>query len=93
MNPSVKIPWKAITLAALLFVGGTIMLIMGSLIVSGHIDSKVKYLNNIFIFYIFKIIVFHYNLKKIPFLIILKYMYVLFYIHIYFTYIILIIPI
>lgn len=83
MNPSVKIPWKAITLAALLFVGGTIMLIMGSLIVSGHIDSKVKFLNNIFIFYIFKIIAFHYNLKKISFLVISKYMYVLFYIHIY----------
>lgn len=85
MSPSVKIPWKAITLAALLFVGGTIMLIMGSLIVSGHIDSKVKYLNNIFIFYIFEIIAFHYNLKKISFLIISKYMYVLFYI--YFLYI------
>ncbi|XP_066586777.1 transmembrane protein 230-like isoform X2 [Prorops nasuta] len=32
--PPIKIPWKAITLAALLFVGGTIMLIMGSLIYS-----------------------------------------------------------
>lgn len=49
MNPPVKIPWKAITLAALLFVGGTIMLITGSLIVSGHIDSKVRYFKNIFL--------------------------------------------
>ncbi|XP_017885572.1 transmembrane protein 230 [Ceratina calcarata] len=40
VRPPIKIPWKAIMLAALLFVGGTIMLIVGSLIVCGYIDSK-----------------------------------------------------
>lgn len=42
VSPPIKIPWKAITLATLLFVGGTVMLVTGSLIVSGHIDTKVK---------------------------------------------------
>lgn len=36
-----KIPWKAVLLAILLCVGGLFMLIFGSLIVSGHVDTKV----------------------------------------------------
>lgn len=37
-----KIPWKAIGLAVLLCFGGLFMLSLGSLIVTGHLDTKVK---------------------------------------------------
>ncbi|KAB0790098.1 hypothetical protein PPYR_15232 [Photinus pyralis] len=39
-NPPTKIPWRAVTLATLLFIAGSALLIVGSLIVSGRIDSK-----------------------------------------------------
>ncbi|KAK6639019.1 hypothetical protein RUM43_007289 [Polyplax serrata] len=35
-----KIPWKAIGLATLLCFGGIFMLLVGSLIITGHLDSK-----------------------------------------------------
>ncbi|CAK1585214.1 unnamed protein product [Parnassius mnemosyne] len=38
--PPPRIPWKAISLAAFLFIVGTILLTVGSLIVTGHIDTK-----------------------------------------------------
>lgn len=38
--PPPKIPWKAISLAAFLFIVGTVLLTVGSLIVTGHIDTK-----------------------------------------------------
>lgn len=36
------IPWKAIGYAALLFVSGTILLLCGCLIHTGHVDSNVS---------------------------------------------------
>lgn len=39
MDP--KIPWKAILLAVALFLGGTLFLVLGCLLVSGQIDAKV----------------------------------------------------
>lgn len=39
-HPPAKIPWKAVCLAALLFIAGGALLVVGSLVVSGRIDSK-----------------------------------------------------
>ncbi|XP_065556369.1 transmembrane protein 230-like [Artemia franciscana] len=39
-KPPTPIPWKAIVFATVLFVAGTISLIVGSLLVSDHIDMK-----------------------------------------------------
>jgi phosphoglycerol transferase MdoB-like AlkP superfamily enzyme len=38
--PLTPVPWKAIALAVFLCCGGTILLVVGSLLVSGHIDAK-----------------------------------------------------
>ena len=35
------IPWKSIAYAAVLFIAGTILLLMGALIHTGHIDNQV----------------------------------------------------
>lgn len=39
-RPAAKIPWRAISYAVILFVGGTVLLAIGSLIMTGHIDSE-----------------------------------------------------
>ncbi|XP_076368543.1 transmembrane protein 230-like isoform X4 [Tachypleus tridentatus] len=39
-KPQVKIPWKAITLAVFLFVVGIVLIIIGSLLLTGYIDAK-----------------------------------------------------
>lgn len=38
--PSVRVPWKSVILAVALFVMGTLLLVLGSLLVTGHIDEQ-----------------------------------------------------
>lgn len=40
IRPPIKIPWKAIFLATFLCFVGFILLLIGSLIITGHIDSQ-----------------------------------------------------
>ncbi|XP_046987392.1 uncharacterized protein LOC124587293 [Schistocerca americana] len=39
-KPAAQIPWKSIVLASVLCFGGTILLLVGSLLVTGHIEAK-----------------------------------------------------
>ena len=39
-SPAAAIPWKSVCLAAILFVFGTALLVIGSLLVTGHIDEQ-----------------------------------------------------
>jgi len=39
-RPPSKVPYKAIGLAVILFVAGSVLIILGSLLLSGHIDAK-----------------------------------------------------
>ena len=36
-----RVPWRAILYAAVLLVGGSVLLVLGSLIVTGHLDPEV----------------------------------------------------
>ncbi|XP_065172656.1 transmembrane protein 230-like isoform X2 [Atheta coriaria] len=40
LQPPDKVPWKAIVFAGVLMIVGTTLLVVGSLVVSGHIDVK-----------------------------------------------------
>ena len=39
-RPSAKVPWKGVLYACVLFLGGTTLLTIGCLIVTGHIDQE-----------------------------------------------------
>lgn len=40
-KPPPKVPYKAIILATVLFLGGTILIVIGALLLSGYIPAKV----------------------------------------------------
>ncbi|XP_017768950.1 PREDICTED: transmembrane protein 230 isoform X2 [Nicrophorus vespilloides] len=72
--PPEKIPWKAVAYAAILLVTGMVLLVLGSLVVSGHID--VKYSDRMWPMIILGILMFipgayhiriaYYAYKKVP---------------------------
>lgn len=40
VGPPTKIPWKAVSFAAVLLIAGTVLLILGIMVVTGYIDTK-----------------------------------------------------
>ena len=44
-SPPATVPWKSVAMAIVLFICGSVLLIIGSLLVSGHIDEVGSYMH------------------------------------------------